>query len=89
MAAISFGLLCSGFQSPAPGNRQRRAERLIEAGNSEMGTADARCHLMACCANGEGEVEAGDDDRSLVLRAGEMDEEQLRRRGTLICWRAG
>jgi hypothetical protein len=62
---------------------------LIEAGKSEMGTADARCHLMACCANGEGEVEAGDDDRPLVLRAGEMDEEQLCRRGTLICWRAG
>lgn len=54
-----------------------------------MGTADARCHLMACCANGEGEVEAGDDDRPLVLRACELDDEELRQCRKLICWRSG
>lgn len=47
---------------------QRNA--LIECSdNWEMGAADARCHLMTCCANGEGEAEAGDDDRPLALRA--------------------
>lgn len=47
-----------------------RCRALIEcSGNWEMGTADARCHLMTCCANGEGEAEAGDDDRPLALRA--------------------
>lgn len=43
---------------------------LIECSdNWAMGAADARCHLMTCCANGEGEAEAGDDDRPLALRA--------------------
>jgi hypothetical protein len=47
-----------------------RCRALIECSdNWKMDTADARCHLMTCCANGEGEVEAGDDDRPLVLRA--------------------
>lgn len=54
-----------------------------------MGTADARCHLMACCANGEVEVEAGDDDRPLGFGACDIDDEELRQCRKLICWRAG
>ncbi|KAL7927584.1 hypothetical protein ACQKWADRAFT_277196 [Trichoderma austrokoningii] len=47
-----------------------RCGALIErSDNWQLDAADARCHLMTCCANGEGEAEAGDDDRPLALRA--------------------